>query len=58
MHTQSPDMPKKFNQTLSVCQKAGCNCFIGEERSDDGEIHAKMDSSNFRTVLRNVRKIA
>jgi hypothetical protein len=32
---------KKIKQILSACQKAGGNCFLGHERSGDGEIHAK-----------------
>jgi hypothetical protein len=34
---------KKFKQTLFACQKADGNCFMGEERSADGEIQASRD---------------
>jgi hypothetical protein len=33
MHTHSPDKPKKFKRTLSACQKADGNCFLGQKRS-------------------------
>jgi hypothetical protein len=32
-----------FEQTLSACQKADGNCFLGQERGADGGIHATMD---------------
>jgi hypothetical protein len=51
MHTRSPKKPKKFKQTLSACQKAGGNCFLGQERSADSGIHATMDHNNVRSVL-------
>jgi hypothetical protein len=60
MHTHSPDKPKKFKQTLSACQKADGSCFLGQERSADGAIHASRDHSNIRSVrvLRNTLKTA
>jgi Mn-dependent DtxR family transcriptional regulator len=36
MHTHSPNKLKKFKQTLSACQKADCNCFLGQKGSADG----------------------
>jgi hypothetical protein len=36
MHTHSPIKQKKFKQTLSACQKADGNCFLGQEKSADG----------------------
>jgi hypothetical protein len=50
MHTHSPNKPKKFKQTLSSCQEADGNCFIGQERSADGGIHATRDHNNVRNV--------
>jgi hypothetical protein len=55
MHTHPPEKPKKFKQTLSVCQKADGNCFLGEERSADGGIHATRNHNNVRNVLRNTK---
>jgi hypothetical protein len=52
MHTHAPDKPKKFKQT-SACQKADGNCFVGQERSADGGIHATRDHNNVTNVLRN-----
>jgi hypothetical protein len=45
MHTHSPNKPQKCKQT-SACQKAGSNCFLGQERSADGGIHTTRDHSN------------
>jgi hypothetical protein len=55
MHTHSSNKPKKFKQTLSPYQKADGNCFLGQERSADGGIHATMDHNNVRSVLRNAK---
>jgi hypothetical protein len=44
-HTHSPSKPKKFKQTLSACQKAYGNYFLGQERSSDGGIHAAAITS-------------
>jgi hypothetical protein len=55
MHTHSPNKTKKFKQT-SACQKADGNCFLGQERSVDGGIHAKMDH-NKSDVYCETRKI-
>jgi hypothetical protein len=57
MHAYSPIKSKKFKQTLSTCQKADGNCFLGQERSADGGIHATRDHNNVRSVLRNTKKI-
>jgi hypothetical protein len=46
---------ENFKQTLSVCQKAD-NCFLGQERSADGGIHATKDHNNIRSVLQNTKK--
>jgi hypothetical protein len=42
MHTHSPNKPKKFKQTLLVCQRADGNCF--RDRNADGGIHATRDT--------------
>jgi hypothetical protein len=55
MDIQSPNKPKKFKQTLSAFQKANGNCFLGQERSADGGIHATRDN-NIRHVLQNTKK--
>jgi hypothetical protein len=57
MHTRSQNKLKKFKQT-SACQKADGNCFLGQERSADGRIHAIRDHNNVRRVLQNTTKIA
>jgi hypothetical protein len=33
-----------------VCQKADDNCFLGQERSVDGGIHATRDHNSIRNV--------
>jgi hypothetical protein len=43
MRTHSPNKLKKIKQTLSACQKPGGNCFLVQERSADGGIHATRD---------------
>jgi hypothetical protein len=58
MHTHSPNKPTEFKQLLSACQKADGNCFLGQERSADGEIHATGDHTNVTSVLRNTKKTA
>jgi hypothetical protein len=58
MHTHSPNMLKKFKLPLSACQKADGNCFLGQERSADGEIHETGDHNNVTSVLQNTKKIA
>jgi hypothetical protein len=57
MHTRSPNKPKKFKQT-STCQQADGSCFMRQERSADGGIHAARDHNNIRSVLRNTKKTA
>jgi hypothetical protein len=49
IHRNSPNKQKKFKQMLSACQKAGGSCFLRQERSADGWIHAKRDH-NVRSV--------
>jgi hypothetical protein len=56
MHRHSPNKPKKFKQTLSVCQKADGSCFLGQERSANGGIHANWDHNNIRSVLWNTKR--
>jgi hypothetical protein len=58
MHTHPSNKPKKFKQTLSACQKADGNCFLGQERSADSVIHATRYNSNVRNVLRNTKRTA
>jgi hypothetical protein len=58
MHTCSPNKPKNFKQTLSACQKADGNRFLGQESSADGGIHVTQDHSNIRSVLWNNKKTA
>jgi hypothetical protein len=57
-HTYSPNKPKKFKQTMSTCQKADTNCFLGQESSADGGIHATWDHNNIRSVLQNTKRTA
>jgi hypothetical protein len=57
MHTHSPNKQKKFKQTLSSCQKADGNCFLGQERSTDGGIYAKRDHDNVTSLLRNTKQL-
>jgi hypothetical protein len=40
-------------QTLSPCQEADGNCFLGQELSDYGGINPAMDQNNVRSLLRN-----
>jgi hypothetical protein len=56
MHTHSPNKPKMFKQTLSACQKADGYCFLKQERSTDGGIHATIDHNNVTSVMRNTKK--
>jgi hypothetical protein len=51
MHTYSPKKSKNFKQTLSACQKADGNCFLGQERGADGGIHATRDRNNVGSIL-------
>jgi ribosomal protein L4 len=55
MHTHSPNKTKNFKQILSACQKADDNCFLGQEESADGRIHAIRDHNNVKSVLRNTK---
>jgi hypothetical protein len=56
MHTYSPNKAKKFRQTLSACQKAEGSCFLGQDRSADGGVHATRDHINVRNVVQNNKK--
>jgi hypothetical protein len=38
-------------------QKADGNCFLGQERSADGEIHASRDHNNITAVILNTKKL-
>jgi transposase len=40
-----------------VCQKVDGNCFLGQESSADGGIHATRDHNNVRSVLRSTKKL-
>jgi hypothetical protein len=51
MHTHSPNKMK----TSSAFQEDGGNCFLGQERSSDGGIHATKDLNNIRSVLWNTK---
>jgi hypothetical protein len=51
MYVHSPNKPKKLKRTLSACQKADGNCFLGQERNADGGIHATRDHNNVRNIL-------
>jgi hypothetical protein len=55
MHAHSPNKLKKFKQT-SACQKADGNCFLGQESSADGGIHATRDHGNVGSVLQSTKK--
>jgi hypothetical protein len=55
MHTFTRQ-PEKV-QTNVICQKADGNCFLRQERSTDGGIHATGDHSNVRSVLQNAEKL-
>jgi histone-lysine N-methyltransferase SETMAR len=40
----------------NVCQKSDGNCFLGQEWSTDGGVHASMDHNNVRSILQNTKK--
>jgi hypothetical protein len=46
MHTHSPNKLKN----VAACQDDG-NCFLGQESSADGGIHATMYHNNVKSVL-------
>jgi hypothetical protein len=46
---------EKF-ETNAICQKADGDCFLGQERSADGGIHATRIHNDFRSVLRNIKR--
>jgi phage gp29-like protein len=37
---------ERFKQMLSACQKADANCFLGQEMTAYGGIHATRDHNN------------
>jgi hypothetical protein len=55
VHTHSSKKPK-LKQTLSACQEADGNCFLGQERSVDAGIHATRDHNNVTGVMRTLNK--
>jgi hypothetical protein len=46
---------KKF-ETDVACQEADGSCFLGQERSANGGIHATRDHNNITSVLQNTEK--
>jgi hypothetical protein len=50
-----PHSTKKLKQTKNFFQNTDGNCFLGEERSADGGIHAARDH-NVIHVLQNTQK--
>jgi hypothetical protein len=56
MHTHLPNKLTWFKRT-SGYQKADGSCFLGQDRSTDGEIHARRDHSNIRNVLQNTKNL-
>jgi hypothetical protein len=50
LHTHSPNKLKKVQQVLSDWWKDDIICFLGQERSADGVIHATRDH-NITSVL-------
>jgi hypothetical protein len=46
MNIYSPKKLKKRKEVLSLCRKAYGNCFLGQETSADGGIHATRDHVN------------
>jgi transposase len=57
MHTHSPNKAKKFKQTLSACQKAEGNCFLGQERSADGGVHARGTTLTSEVYCKTLKKL-
>jgi hypothetical protein len=55
MYEHSPKKPKKFKQTSSARNLIDANCFLGQERSADGGIHATRDH-NVTSALRDTKK--
>jgi hypothetical protein len=47
----------KFKQTWSTCQKVDGNCFLGQEKSADGRVHATRDNNDVRNVLRTTNYV-
>jgi hypothetical protein len=57
MDTHIPNMPKKFKWT-SICQIAGGNSLLSQERSADGKIHATRDHNIVSSILWNTKTSA
>jgi hypothetical protein len=47
----SPNNPQKNKQLLFECHKSNSNCFLGQERSAYGRIHATLGQNNITSVL-------
>jgi hypothetical protein len=48
----------QFKQMLAACQKADGSCFLGQERSADGGIHAVRDHrNNITSVMWNAERL-
>jgi hypothetical protein len=56
MHTYLPNKTKKSEQTLSACQKADGNCFLGHERSADGGIHSTRTTIMSEAYCKTLKK--
>jgi hypothetical protein len=56
MHTRSPNKLENLKQTLSARKPTDGNCFLGQERSADGGIHATRHHNNITSVFRNTQK--
>jgi hypothetical protein len=55
MHTFTKQARKVYT---NVCQKTDGNCFLGQERSTAGGMHATVNHNNLRSVLQNTKKTA
>jgi hypothetical protein len=47
-----------FKQMLFACQKADGICFLRQERSADGGIHATRDNNNITSAPQNTKRKA
>jgi hypothetical protein len=54
-YTHLPNKPKIIKKNVG-CQKADGNCFLGQESSAVGGIHATRDHNKVRSVLRNTKR--
>jgi hypothetical protein len=55
-HSFAKKAGKKFKQTLSACQKANGNCFLGQESSTDGGIHATKATVMSEVYCKTLKK--